>query len=60
MNVNQLAGERKEFFVVSQSGKPIYSFNGNATDFVELCGVIQAIISHFLEDKDPIQYLKVI
>jgi hypothetical protein len=52
--------QRKHFFIISSSGKPIYSLHGDETELTSLSAIIQTLISFFLEDTDPIKYLKVI
>ncbi|PIK41527.1 hypothetical protein BSL78_21630, partial [Apostichopus japonicus] len=43
---------KKHIFILSEAGKPIYSRYGNEDKLVTLMGVIQALISFVLDDKD--------
>ncbi|KCV71820.1 hypothetical protein H696_01238 [Fonticula alba] len=42
---------KKHFFILSSSGKPIYSFHGNEGEMSTMMGFLQAFISLFLDSR---------
>jgi hypothetical protein len=46
---------KKHFFILSSAGKPIYSRYGDESQLSGLTGIIQAMVSVFLDDNDPIR-----
>jgi hypothetical protein len=51
---------KKHIFILSSSGKPIYSRYGDESQQSSLLGLVQAFLSAFLlDEKDELQYIKV-
>ncbi|KAI8898879.1 vacuolar fusion protein MON1 [Globomyces pollinis-pini] len=50
--------QEKHFFILSSSGKPIYSFHGDELKLASIMGVIQAYLSFFIEENDPLLSFK--
>lgn len=48
-------GHNHQVFILSSAGKPIYTRYGDESKLTGLMGIIQAIISFFLDDKDSIR-----
>ncbi|OLL25390.1 Vacuolar fusion protein MON1 [Neolecta irregularis DAH-3] len=46
---------KKHFLILSSAGKPIYSRFGDESLSMAYMGVLQTIISFFLEDRDPLK-----
>ncbi|EGF81276.1 hypothetical protein BATDEDRAFT_87530 [Batrachochytrium dendrobatidis JAM81] len=46
---------KKHFFILSASGKPIYTRYGDETKLASFMGVIQAIISYYADEDDSIR-----
>ncbi|KAK9760746.1 Vacuolar fusion protein mon1, variant 2 [Basidiobolus ranarum] len=49
------AGHNKHFFILSSAGKPIYSRFGDESKLSSYMGVIQAIVSFFVDTGDSIK-----
>ena len=47
----------KHFFILSSAGKPIYSHKGDEDKLSTFMGVIQAIISVYIDLDDSIRYI---
>ena len=45
----------KHIFIVSTSGKPIYSRYGKEEQLVNLFGIMQALVSFVADDKDVLR-----
>ncbi len=56
---NEWSLHRKHFLVLSSSGKPIYSRYGDESDHSSIMALIQAFLSVFLQDQDPLRYIRV-
>jgi vacuolar fusion protein MON1 len=50
---------KKHFFIISSSGKPVYSRYGDELMLAPMMGLIQAFLAFFEEEKDPLRYIKV-
>lgn len=50
--------ERKHIFVLTSSGKPIFTKHGDEQDLVTTFGLIQAVISIVLDSGDKIKFIK--
>ncbi|KAJ3190568.1 hypothetical protein HK101_008590, partial [Irineochytrium annulatum] len=48
---------RKQFFILSSAGKPIYSRYGDEAELTAYMGIIQAIISFFINEDDSLMSL---
>jgi len=49
-------GRRKHVFILSQSGKPVYSRYGSEEKLVNLFGIMQALVSIIEDSKDELRY----
>lgn len=47
---------RKHVFILSQSGKPVYSRYGSEEKLVNLFGIMQALVSIIEDGKDELRY----
>ncbi|KAI8972994.1 vacuolar fusion protein MON1, partial [Pilobolus umbonatus] len=47
----------KHFFILSSAGKPVWSRYGDETQLSSLMGVVQAIISFFIDSEDTIRVI---
>ncbi|KAJ3399294.1 Vacuolar fusion protein mon1, partial [Chytridiales sp. JEL 0842] len=59
---NEVSGvwrqHRKNFFVLSSAGKPVYARYGDLSELSGYIGLMQAIISFFLDGNDSVESLK--
>lgn len=58
--MNRLGWElhQKHIFILSASGKPIFSYYGDEQEMVTTFGLLQAVISIVLDSGDSIRYIK--
>jgi hypothetical protein len=59
INTNEWINHKKHFFILSSSGKPVYSRYGDEVMLSPMLGLIQAFLSFFEEEKDPLRYIRV-
>ena len=48
---------RKHIFILSISGKPIYSRYGKEEKLVSLFGIMQALVSFVQDDRDSLRFI---
>ncbi|KAJ3366369.1 hypothetical protein HDU91_001838 [Kappamyces sp. JEL0680] len=49
---------KKHYFILSSSGKPVYSRYGNEAEQASIMGLVQAFLSVFLLQDDPLRYIR--
>lgn len=54
------ASHRKHIFILSVSGKPIYSRYGKEEKLVSLFGIMQALVSFVQDDKDTLRLVNIV